>query len=345
MLSPLSNNILSTLCYYDCLNYPLTAFEIWKYLIKNQKSIPPRRDKNQKYLNENESCPLADVIGELESKELKCFIEEYRSFYFIKGRKVLVGKRINKNKISVSKIKKLQRIIRILKFVPFVRLVAATGTLSMKNAGRGSDWDLLIAFKKGRIWTGRALVTIVIHLIGKRRHGRKVNDRVCLNYFITTESLEIKIKDLFSANEYYFLFPLFDSGIYPHTIYKCDSKLLRKFSVGNGVGVYQKFQLRNSWIRDFKPNYQLSEAISPKTFRDTKISRLVRNIGEKILSFELLENYLRKLEKFKIERNPKTRKKGGLIEASDDALIFLPEPQGPMIYERFRMKLEELALD
>jgi hypothetical protein len=186
----------------------------------------------------------------------------------------------------------------------------------MKNAERPSDWDLLVVLEKGKIWTGRTLITTAAQLMGKRRYGGKVKDRICLNYFVTTETLEIRSKDLFSANEYYFLFPLFDSGSY-----------------------YNKFQIKNSWIRDFKPNYQLSEVISPRTFEDTKISRLIRTFGEKILNFDFLENYLRKWEKEKIERNPKTRKEGSFIESSDEALIFLPEPQGPRIFEEFKKKL------
>jgi predicted nucleotidyltransferase len=262
-------------------------------------------------------CSLADIIKELENEEIKKLIEEYRGFYFLKGRRELVEARINKNKISSSKLKKLRRVVWLLRFVPYVRMIAVTGTLSMKNAEKSSDWDLLIVLEKGKIWTGRTLVTAAAQLMGKRRHGNKIKDRICLNYFITTNSLEVRSKDLFSANEYYFLFPLFDSGSY-----------------------YNKFQLRNSWIRDIKPGYQLNEILSPRTFKDTKTSYFIRTFGEKILIFSFLEDYLRKWEKKKIEQNPNTQKTGSIIEATDEALIFLPEPQGPKVFDKFKERLE-----
>ena len=327
MADSLPKNILSTIIYYDVLDYPLTSFEIWKYLIIHNVE-PAYRTGRRETQNDDNKCSLADIIKELENEEVKKYIEEYRGFYFLKGRIDLVEQRIKRNKISASKLKRLRRAVWLLRFVPYVRMIAVTGTLAMKNAEKPSDWDLLIVLEKGKIWTGRTLVTAAVQLIGKRRYGEKIKNRICLNYFITTSSLEIRTKDLFSANEYYFLFSLFDSGSY-----------------------YNKFQLKNSWIRDFKPNYQLNEVISPKTLRDSGISLIIRNILEKILNlpagrqgFDFLENYLRKWEKGKIERNPKTQKVGSFIEATDEALIFLPEPQGPKVFEEFKRKLADLGI-
>jgi predicted nucleotidyltransferase len=321
MVSFLSKNIVATLCYYDVLDYPLTSFEIWKNLINShQLSV-----SSQQRLEENDEITLLKVINELDGVDLKKYIKEYRGFYFLKGRKSLVGQRMKKNKISASKLKRLRRVVWLLRLVPYVRMIAATGTLAMKNAEKTSDWDLFVVLEKGKIWTGRTLLTVFVHLIGKRRHRDKIKDRVCLNYFITNESLKINVSErpfevnLFSAGEYSFMIPLF------------------------GFKTFQKFQIKNSWIRDFKPNYQLSEAISPRTFRDTKFSRFIRTFLEKILNFDILENYLRKWEKEKIERNPKTHQSGSIISATDEALIFLPEPQGPEIFERFKEKLESIG--
>lgn len=304
MLSSLSKNILSTLCYYDVLDYPLTSFEIWKYLMSH----------NTEHITHSR---LAEVIDELESSNLNKYIEELEGFYFLKGRKSLVEARLHKNKISGDKLKRLRRIVWFLRFVPYIRMIAATGTLAMKNAEKESDWDLLIVLKKGRIWTGRTLATFLLHIIGKRRYGDKIKNRVCLNYFITTNSLEIRTKDLFSANEYYFLLPLFDAGSY-----------------------YKKFQLRNSWIKDFKLNYSLNEIMGPRVLVDSEMSSFIRTFLEKVFGWNFLEKRLGDWEKRKIENNPKTGIAGSYIQASDDALIFLPEPQGPKVFEEFKRRLE-----
>ena len=46
----------------------------------------------------------------------------------------------------------------------------------------------------------------------------------------------------------------------------------------------------------------------------------------------------------KIARNPKTHLSGSIIEANDEALVFLPEPQGKEIYEKCREKLAVLGI-
>lgn len=307
----LTKNILATVCYYDVLEYPLTSFEMWKYLI---------RTGEQEADSDNPEYSLAEVLKELNNNNniLKNFIEEYQGFYFLKGRRDLVEERVKRGKISALKIKRLRRVVWFLRFIPFVRMIAVTGRLAMKNAQTESDWDVLVSLKKNRIWTGRTLVTLAVHLLGQRRYGNKIQDRVCLNYFVTESSLEIKNKDLFSANEYTFCFPLF------------------------GSREYKNFQLRNSWIKKIKPNYYLTEEDNWEIIKGTRYSRLVRITGEKFFSWDFLENYLRTWEKKRIMRNPKTHQAGSMVEVSDEALVFLPNPQGPKVFEKFKKRVEGL---
>lgn len=309
MPSKLNKNILATIIYYDGLNYPLTVFEVWKYLLKIDYS-------SQEI--EIEKVSLAQIEKHLEDKHLAKHIEHQSGFYFLKGRRELVAGRISKNKISTGKIKKLEKIVRWLRCVPFVRMVGVTGALAMKNAQVKSDWDLFIVLKYGKIWTGRTLVTGIIHFLGKRRHGLKISDRVCLNFFVTDQSLEVITKDLFSANEYMFLFPLY------------------------GWKVYEKFQIKNKWIRNIKPTYALNELAPLKMITDSYFSEKVRSIGEILLGAEVIENVLRKIEKKRIMLNPKTHQEGSMVYADDDALIFLPSPHGPHIFEKFKEKIEQL---
>jgi hypothetical protein len=310
MSDKLDKNILATIIYYDVLNYPLTAFEVWKYLIRTDY-----------YVSRNEalSVAFAQIANKLQGKELNKYIEHSSGFYFLRGRKELVEKRIANNKISIGKIKKLQRIVWWLRFLPFVRMVGITGALAMKNAKVSSDLDLLIVLKYGKIWTGRTLVTVFLHIFKKRRHGEKVADRACLNHFITDQSLEVITKSMFSANEFMFLFPLY------------------------GWEAYHKFQIKNQWIRDIKPTYALADIAPLKIMSDSYVSKSVRNIGEMIFSALWLEKLLKKIEKKLIMNNPKTHQEGSLIYANDDALVFLPNPHGPLEFEKFKAKLEEIG--
>lgn len=314
MFSEQEKLVLSTVFYYNELDYPMTAFEVWKHL-----TVFERRQ-------EDRLLDIKDIFLILESEKIKKLIEESEGFYFAKGRSKLVKCRLKRNKASSLKIKKLKKIAYLLRYIPFIRMIAVTGKLAMKSAGRDSDWDLFIVLKKGKIWTGRTLVTIFLHLIRKRRHGNKIKNRICLNYFISDECLKINNKErpfeinLFSANEYSFMLPVF------------------------GFKKYHKFQIQNSWIKDFKPNYSLSEVKNLKIVSDTNLSKLTRKCGEKILCFDFIENFLRRIEKEKIARNPNTHILGSIIEARDEMLVFLPRPQGREIYQKCQERLDEIGI-
>ena len=56
MLSALAKNILVTVVYYDVLDYPLTVFEIEKYLIRAEKKQPGGETPTDR---ENAALPTA----------------------------------------------------------------------------------------------------------------------------------------------------------------------------------------------------------------------------------------------------------------------------------------------
>lgn len=307
MQTNIGKNILATIVYYDGMDYPMTSFEIWKYMLRNNYFL-------------SDTClvktSLFDVQQALKSESLREYIEEENGFYFLRGRSELISQRVKKNKIASLKLMRLRRIVRLIRFVPFVRMVGVTGRLAMKNINSKSDWDLFLVMRKGKIWTGRTLVTLLVHFLKKRRHGKKVTDRVCLNYFVTDESLEISTKDLFSANEYTFILPMF------------------------GEACFKSFQLRNLWMREMKPHYELTEVMPLPMISDNFFSHNIRRFGEFVMGMEFIEKTLAFLEKKRIMKNPKTYLEGGLVHASNDALVFLPKPRGPLFFEMFKKKIE-----
>ena len=272
---------------------------------------------------EDQRYNLGEIVNELDSNEnLRRFIEEHQGFYFLRGRSGLVESRLDNNKLSIEKYKISRRVVKWLRYVPYVRMAALTGTLAMKNTKDDSDLDFFIMIKGGRIWTGRTLATVVIHLLGKRRYGEKVKDRVCLNYFIASDSLEIDRQDLFASNEYTFIFPIF------------------------GFKQFRKFCERNKWISNFKINWVYPKVKPTKVGSHTKSSRAVQRFLEKMIDFfggDWLENKLRAWEIKRIERNPNTSKFGSYIRYSDKNLIFFPEPQGPRVFEEFKRRLKVLT--
>ena len=306
MLS-LHRMILETVAYYDVFDYPLTEFEVWKLLLMSDGEGMSAPDISFRMVEET-----------LEGSYLRKRLGRARGFVFLRGRDRLIALRLERQRIADRNIRGARRIASILRFFPFVRMVGLTGSLSMKNADRGSDWDFFIVLRSGYIWTGRATVTALLHLFGLRRHGNHIAHRACLNFWVTTRSLEIRLKDLFSSSEYFFIIPLF------------------------GEAVFRTFQQSNVWIRWFRPHFRVTRLPHVALLPDTSLARFSRTVGEILLAGLGLESVLRRVQKRKIAANPKTNTSEGIIEATDEALVFLPHPRGPKIFESFRHRMSDI---
>lgn len=301
----LGKNIVATVTYYDVMDFPLTVFEVWKHLIEYDREQPAL----------TEPVSFFDVWQVLHSDQLSGKIAEKNGWYFLKGREALVEKRIKSEKLSVKKLKGMKRLARVLAYIPYLRMVGATGSLAMKHGARGSDWDMFVVLKSGKIWIGRTILTLFLHIIGKRRHGRKISNRACLNYFVTDDNLEITTKDLFSAHEYRFLIPLLS------------------------LATFQKFELKNQWMKTYKPNFSLTFLPSLWLVPETAWAVQFRSALESVFDKLHLEEWLSSWQRKKIERNPKTHLEGSLIEATNQALVFLPKPRGPRVFQAFKERL------
>ena len=229
-----------------------------------------------------------------------------------------MAQRLRRNKLAEEKYKIVRHAVRFLRYVPFVRMIGVTGRMAMKNTEKKSDLDLFICLEAGHIFTGRTLVTALVQLLGKRRYGDKIADRVCLNYFITTDALEIETKTLFASSEYFFMLPVF------------------------GFKYFQKFQSVNQWIKEYHGNYAPAEMANAKMIYDSRTSRAIRNFGEKIFNAGFLEEKLKNWQTRRILSDPRTKKAGSLIVADEHSLVFLPDPQGPKIFEQFSERLQKL---
>ena len=306
----LYKNIIAMITYYDVLNYPLTAFEVWKHLIRSSSD------------DSHSVWSLADVQCALEEKEILQYVSQKNGMYFLFGREKLVALRRQREYISFVKMRKLQRIVSVLRISPFVRMICVTGRLAYNNCDRKSDLDVLIVYKHGHIWTGRFCVTVLSHLLGVRRQDNKTNNRICLNYHITTNSLCVPTRDLFAAHEYTFIRPLFDTGYYVQFCHK-----------------------NREWIQGVKPHHKCVYIESELTMNDNIFTKFIRGVFEFILADKAMEQRLRKTQLKKIQSNPKTQKKGALIMCNDDNLIFLPKPQGPVIFEEYKRRFDALEVN
>ena len=341
MLNTLEKSIIATICYYDILDYPLTNFEIYKYLV-NVSGLNQNRGSQEHLLSANleADAPIypssyPNIINILEdSSELKKIISQKNGFYFLKGRSEIIKKHIWREKIADAKWKKARRIIWLLQIIPFVKMIAISGSLAFGNTHQQSDIDLLIIAKSGRIWICRTFVTFLTSILGVRRHGNNTRDKICLNHYITDESLEIPFKSLYNAQSYFRLVPVAEK---------------QKF-------IFQEFQKANEWMKDylvFWPEFgkrHSGMSLSAKNLRKIRKSKIL-TIFTKFLEIILngrignnFERILAKYEKARIEKDPLRKKPGGRITVDSAQLEFHPDSPEKRIIQEFNERMEKVGL-
>jgi len=320
-MSILEKSILSTIVYYDVLGLPLTNLEVYKYLIKNQKP----KTKYQKY----PSIGFIDVKTALEDGHmLGEYLDQKNGFHFLKGRDSIVKQRITREKTIQEKWKGCKWTIKLLGGISFVRMVGLSGSMAVGNASKASDIDLLIIVKIGRIWTARLLVTILLSILGKRRYGRFIKNRICLNHYITDKSLKINFPSLYNAQTYVHLFPVLGDK----DLFDC-------------------FQRENSWIKNwvlFYPHVGNLKYLKPSLF-----FKSFARLGELVLSGtwgNFIERTFAQWQKKIMNRSQTSTNllksdfnKLGRITVDDTQLEFHPNSPEAWIIDGYNKKMMDLG--
>ncbi len=355
MSTTLEKSILATVAYYDILDYPLTGFEIFLYLVKSDNvDIAETRQ-----CLVSTDALLSEIIDLLNSSEyLKKHISQELGFYFLKGRNRwlhspeglwsqnakhklhspkgtmepaiidIVQQRLERKKIADQKWNKIKPVFKILQIVPFIKFMMVSGSLAMGNTKKESDIDLIIVAKKGRIWTARTLITLLTSVLGVRRHGNITQDKICLNHYITDQSLKIPFESLYNAQSYCHLISIYDNP---------------KF--------HQNFQKANQWITKYVHQYPDVILGNRRSVKRNKFYGFAARIFEKILSGkigDLFEKYLGKWQTARI-KSVETRfitcpQKNGRITIDENQLEFHPNSHEARIIPEFNRRMEKLEL-
>ena len=323
----LEKQILATVVYYDILDYPLTSFEVFLYLVKGQKNINDVETRH---------CLVStEVINLLNSSEyLKKYFGQKWGFYFlnVETRHCLVStdivcQRLDRKKLADQKWKKIKKIFWIMQITPFMKMVLVSGSLAMGNSKDESDIDLIITSKKKRIWIVRTFVTLLTFILGVRRHNNITKNKICLNHYITNKSLKIPFESLYNAQSYLHLINIYNS--------EEDKKLFRKF------------QEENKWIGKYAGNYELTELGGFRSIKRSKILNSISQFSEFILAGKVgdyLENALSKIQSNKIKKDPLYKKSGGRITINDNQLEFHPDSHEANIIPEFNRRMKELDI-
>lgn len=293
-LSPLQTAILRTLAYYDVFSYPLTIDELWRWLWPDPRwPLPvttPAQVREALHLE-----PLAakvDVIGEM---------------VVLKGRAELVKLRAERLPLNEKKWKRAESAARFLELVPFVKMVAVANTLAINNARSESDIDFFIVTSRQHIWIARFLVTGIVSLLGWRRHGKKIQNRICLSFYVSSEALNLAPLKA-SESDPHFMF--WTSQIVPLMV---------------DADMYTKFTTANTWVTAELPNAwpaKLQRLQAPNSSL-----RSIKRFYEVFLSSPIglmIENWARSRQLKKMEANVSSRAKEGTTDViiSEEVLKF-----------------------
>lgn len=209
--------IIKVIVYFDLFDYPLTEFEIWKYLSKK--------------------ASLFEIMNILNKSQLST-INRRNGFYFLTGRDEIVKTRMRRNDFACDKFKKANRITRIFRRISPIKMIAMSNMMGALNSKKNSDIDLFILVEEGKIWRTRFLCVMIVKLLNLRPREGDKKDKICLSFFmcinyLNTEKLRIK-------DDIYFNYWMVN--IVP--IYNID------FS-------YEKFISNNKWIKKEFPNWKM----------------------------------------------------------------------------------------
>lgn len=219
---------LKTILYFSLFKYPLTRTEIFQF----------SNNTDQKAID-----------NEIDLLLKKGIIFNFDGFYIDVNNPDRIERRLQGNEMARNIMPKAVRVSRKIAKFPYVEGVCLSGALSKGFYDDDGDFDFFIITKPNRLWIARTLLVLYkkIFLLNSKKY-------FCVNYFVSTDNLEISEQNLFTATEIATLIPLY------------------------GKDTFKKFLEANAWASPYFPNKP-----SPKTstIRDTQknsLSKMIQRI-------------------------------------------------------------------
>jgi len=202
---------LKPLLYFSLFQYPLTEEEIYIFSeIESRKQIK----SELKLLIKNEVIYFID------------------GFYLVENDESHVKRRLQGNKMAKEIYSKVNKVSKFISKFPYVEGVGISGSLSKGYYDDDSDIDFFIITSPKRLWVARTFLILYkkLFLLNSKKY-------FCVNYFISTNSLEIEEKNRFTATELTTMLPMY------------------------GNGSFHSFYEQNKWVHSFLPNKTIAEGL------------------------------------------------------------------------------------
>ncbi|QHI38133.1 hypothetical protein IMCC3317_35190 [Kordia antarctica] len=235
---------LKTILYFSLFKYPLTRTEIFQF----------SNNTNQK-----------EIDSEIDLLLDKGVIFNFDGFYIDVNDSDRIERRLKGNEMARNIMPKAIKVSKRIAKFPYVKGVCLSGALSKGFYDDDGDFDFFIITKPNRLWIARTLLVLYkkVFLLNSKKY-------FCVNYFISTDKLEIAEQNLFTATEIATLIPLY------------------------GTATFEAFLKENTWALPYFPNKPTTKT---STIRDTEksaLSKLIQKIFNGSLGLKL-DKFLQKI--------------------------------------------------
>lgn len=190
-------------------------------------------------------------------------------------------------------LNEVKRLKSTFQSIPFVEQIFLCNSISFNALDKDSDIDLFIIVEPGRIRTVKFRSMILFMLKWAKRFWKKTRKKICLSFFITSDS----------------------QNLYPISLASVDIYLA--YRIAHLVLIYQpedqaknSFFESNKWVKWILPNYQEKQTISlwitPFSW-NTKFKNILETLGDWFLwnIFEWTVKHIQKaIIRLKRIRNP-----------------------------------------
>ena len=220
--------LLKPILYFSLFKYPLTEEEIFNFSKAESK--------------EQIKLDLMELVNDN-------IIYKIDDFYLTENNETLIKRRLEGNKMAKNIYQKALTVSRLISKFPYVEGVGISGSLSKGYYDDDGDIDFFIITSPKRLWIARTFLILYkkLFLLNSRKY-------FCVNYFISSNALEIEEKNIFTATELTTLLPMF------------------------GNGSFHKFYDKNKWVENYLPNKTVTDGLSKLNLVKKPTSQKLLNI-------------------------------------------------------------------
>lgn len=260
-MNDLKTAILKTMIYFDGLDYPLTAFEVWKFLFWPGGPV----------------VALEAIVAELNLAVQQGTIEEGRGYYFLAGRASLIMTRQERHRLSIKKMARARAEAKRFLFSPGLVGVAVVNSLALRNSRPTGDLDFFLVTAPGQVWESRLFTTAYSAALDKRTRSGKKQDQNCLCVYVSTQALNFEKFLLPEKNN----LPDVDFIYWLATLAPLEGR----------AELWQSFRRANQWLEQYLPNLNFGHPENvlppPKMVTAGLIERLSRCLELAVLASPL----------------------------------------------------------